>query len=242
MHEHGEQRVLEDEQAEGRRLDRVLELVGAAAEAEIDERRHAGDAEEQRGVVEALAAEDIGNEARAQALERHRERPDRHAAEKRQGQPLEDEHAGKRDDEGRDLEIGDPIALRGADQAAHDQAGDGGRDGIDPPPHHHHGREPADEADDRADRQVDMPGHDDQQHAERHDDDVAVLQHQVGEVERPQQRAVGHDLEEQHDDQERQQHAVVAEMGLDEFHPRRLLLGNVKLVSGSRVHLSVSRP
>jgi ABC-type xylose transport system permease subunit len=32
----------------------------------------------------------------------------------------------------------------------------------------------------RADREVDVPGHDDEQHAQRHHHDVAVLQHQVG--------------------------------------------------------------
>ena len=56
-----------------------------------------------------------------------------------------------------------------------------------------------------------MAGHDDQQHAQRHDDDVAVLQHEVGQVERLQQRAVGHELEEDHDDEQRQQHAVFAD-------------------------------
>ena len=61
-----------------------------------------------------------------------------------------------------------------------------------------------------------MAGDDHQQHAERHDDDVAVLQDEIGEVERLQQRAVGHDLEEQHDREQRQQHAVVAQIVLDE--------------------------
>ena len=64
---------------------------------------------------------------------------------------------------------------------------------------HEHRRRPADEADDRPDRQVDVEGDDDQQHAEGHDDHVAVLQDQVGQVQRLQQRAVGHDLEEGHD-------------------------------------------
>ena len=42
----------------------------------------------------------------------------------------------------------------------------------------------ADEADDRADRQVDVAADDDQQHAQRHDDDVGVLHDQVGDVDR----------------------------------------------------------
>src|SRR5580692_1002121 len=57
-----------------------------------------------------------------------------------------------------------------------------------------------------------MAGHDDEQHAERHDHDIAVLQHQIGEVERLQQRAIGHELEEQHDREQREQHAVIAEV------------------------------
>jgi hypothetical protein len=113
-------------------------------------------------------------------------------------------------------------ALGSTDQAADNQAGDGGRHRIEAPPHHHHGGQTTDEADDGAHREVDVPGYDDEQHAERHDDDIAVLQHEVGEVQGPQQSAVGHHLEEQHDDQQRQQHAVVAEMALDELHPRGL--------------------
>ena len=57
-----------------------------------------------------------------------------------------------------------------------------------------------------------MAGDDDQQHAERHDDDVAVLQHQIGQVDRLEQHAVGGELEEHHDDDQRQHQAVVAEI------------------------------
>ena len=61
-----------------------------------------------------------------------------------------------------------------------------------------------------------MARHDDEQHAQRHDDDVAVLQNEVGHVDRLEQRAVGGELEEYHDDQQRQQQGVVADIGLDE--------------------------
>ena len=88
--------------------------------------------------------------------------------------------------------------------------------------HHHHRRHRADEAGDRADRQVDVARHDDQQHAQRHDDDVAVLQDQVGHVDRLEQRAVGGELEEHHDGQQRQQQRIVADIGLDEAHDVRL--------------------
>src|SRR5690242_2047296 len=78
-----------------------------------------------------------------------------------------------------------------------------------------------------------MAGDNDEQHAERHDHDVAVLQHQIGEIERLQQRAVGHDLEEQHDRKQRQQHAVIAQIVLDEAGVRRLrernrLVGHIR--------------
>ena len=136
----------------------------------------------------------------------------------RQRQALEHQHAGQRDDEGRDLEVGDAIALRRADQRRRATQADDRR------PERSASRsctistaasapmKPRD----RADRQVDVAGDDHQQHAQRHDDDVAVLQHQVGEVERLQQRAVGHELEEHHDRDQRQQHAVLAQIVLEE--------------------------
>jgi hypothetical protein len=62
-----------------------------------------------------------------------------------------------------------------------------------------------------------VAGHDDEQHAQRHDDDVAVLQEDVGQVQRLQQRAVGEHLEEAHDEDQGQQHAVVAQMGRQEL-------------------------
>ncbi|MNT29396.1 hypothetical protein D3C72_1651330 [compost metagenome] len=57
-----------------------------------------------------------------------------------------------------------------------------------------------------------MAGHNDQQHAERHDDDERVLQHQVGDVDRLEQHAAGQELEQQHDDDERQKQAVFADV------------------------------
>ncbi|MGY4594278.1 Spy/CpxP family protein refolding chaperone [Bradyrhizobium sp. GM22.5] len=73
-------------------------------------------------------------------------------------------------------------------------------------------------------------GDDDEQHAERHDDDVAVLEHQIGQVERLQQRAASHDLEEQHDRDQRHQHAVIAQIVLDEAAVPALLGQRNRLV------------
>ena len=53
-----------------------------------------------------------------------------------------------------------------------------------------------------------MTSHDDQQHAQRHDDDEGVLQDQVGDVDGAEQNAAGHELEEQHDDDEGDEQAV----------------------------------
>ncbi|MPL90050.1 hypothetical protein SDC9_36095 [bioreactor metagenome] len=162
-----------------------------------------------RGIGQA-GREDVGDEARRQHLERHRERPDRLPVQQPQRGAAEHQHPGQRDDEGRDLPIGDPIALRRADHHAEHQR-DHDRD------RHRqvvfddqHCREGTDEAHHRAHRQVDVARDDDDQHPERHDDDVAVLQEQVGDVDRAHQRARGHDLEEQHDRDQGDQQAVIA--------------------------------
>src|SRR5262249_35347392 len=76
---------------------------------------------------------------------------------------------------------------------------------------------------------------DHEQHAERHDHDVAVLQHQIGEIERLQQRAVGDELEEQHDHEQREQHAVVAQVVLDEPGVPLLLGERNRLVGHGRI-------
>jgi len=95
---------------------------------------------------------------------------------------------------------------------------------------HQHCGDGTDEARDRADRQVDMTRDDHEQHAERHDHDVAVLQHEIGQVQRLQQRAVRHELEEQHDDEQRHQHAVAAQIVLDEAAVRPWLRERNRLV------------
>ena len=58
-----------------------------------------------------------------------------------------------------------------------------------------------------------MPGHDDKQHAQRHDDDERVLQDEVGQVHGAEQDAAGVELEENHDGDERDQHAIFADIG-----------------------------
>ena len=75
-----------------------------------------------------------------------------------------------------------------------------------------------------------MARHDNEQHAQRHDDDVAVLQDEVGHVDRFEQRARCRELEEYHDHQQREQQRVVADIGLDEtenLHPVYDLAGYI---------------
>ena len=61
-----------------------------------------------------------------------------------------------------------------------------------------------------------MPGDNHQQHADRHDDDVAVLQHEVGQVDRLQEDPACRDLEERHDRDQREKDAVLTQMAAQE--------------------------
>ena len=56
-----------------------------------------------------------------------------------------------------------------------------------------------------------MTDHDDQEHPERHHQDVAVLQEDVRDVEGLEHHAAGRDLEEGHDDEQRDEHARAAD-------------------------------
>ena len=73
--------------------------------------------------------------------------------------------------------------MPGSDEDAQHQAYDDAHVNIALPGDHHGTGNRTDEADDRAYRQVDVAaGHDTEQHTDRHDDDVAVLGDDVGEV------------------------------------------------------------
>ena len=61
---------------------------------------------------------------------------------------------------------------------------------------HHDRADRADEGGHRPDGQVDVAGHDDDHHADGQDQDLGVLDDQVGDVERLEQHAVGRDLEQ----------------------------------------------
>jgi hypothetical protein len=211
-----EHRVLGDEERSRLGLHGVARLVRALAQLGGHEGGRHDDPGQERGRSHRLALEHVGNEPRAQQLERRRKGPDRLALQERQAEALEHQHAGQGDDERRHAEERDEPALRGADRRAREQARERRGNEVPAELDHQHRRQRADEADHRADRQVDVPGDDHEQHAQRHDDDVAVLQHQVRQVERLQQRAVGQELEQPHDDDERHQHAVLAHVALQE--------------------------
>jgi len=60
--------------------------------------------------------------------------------------------------------------------------------------HHHDRRAAADESNDGADREIDIAPDNHQQHAESHDDDVAVLEDEVGYIDAAEEHAAGHSV------------------------------------------------
>ncbi len=153
---------------------------------------------------------DLGQEAVGDLLQVLGERAEGLALEEDLRQTAEEQHAREGHDERRYAEIGDEEALHGAGGGTDGQAQDHrqrpGQVVVD----HEYGGRRAHERRQRAHRQVDVAGDDDEHHADREDQDVAVLQHQVGDVARQQQVAVGPHREQHHDQAEGHQHAVLA--------------------------------
>ena len=81
---------------------------------------------------------------------------------------------------------------------------------------HQHRRDGAGDGDDRAGRQVDVAGDDHHHHADGQDQDIAVLDHQVGDVLRLQQDPVRQDLEQQDDQDQGDKDANLAEAACQE--------------------------
>src|SRR5690606_6837030 len=228
----GDRQDLQREQHQ--RLDRLAELqlahAGAPGGDGVADDRDGSD--EQRERVVALSTDEAVEEAAGDLLVLRRERGQRDIPEDLQGQAAEDEHAGEGDDERRDPDDGDPEAL----PDAHQDAGPEGGEDADPPRQALLDRQDrgdgTGEGDDRADREVDVAGHDDHHHADGEDEDVGVLQDQVRHVVRREQRAAGEDGEERDDEDERDVDAAltqVARQELDEVrragHGLVLLLG-----------------
>ena len=72
----------------------------------------------------------------------------------------------------------------------------------------------AEEAEQRPDRQVDVPRHDDEDHARRHDGDGRALDREVPEVAGGEEAAVGQDVEGDPDRRQRRQHPEQAGVDL----------------------------
>ena len=131
------------------------------------------------------------------------------------------------DDEGGNAEIGDERAVKGADRRAERQRDDDREDPDRGIVEAEIDRQDADlrdaddrrdEADDRADRKVDVAHDDDQHHARRHDRDRRRLDAQIPQVARRQEQALAGldlrvDIEPDPDQRQRADHAEHA--GID---------------------------
>ena len=142
--------------------------------------------------------------------------------------------AAEGDDEGRNAEIGDEGAVQRADRAADDEAEDDGEDpdrgavdaeilGQDVDLRHADDRR--DEAEDRADRKIDMAHDDDQHHAGRHHRDRGCLDRQIPQISRGQEQALaiddhGEKVKSDPDQQQRADHSQHA--GVDLGRPQQL--------------------
>ena len=125
-------------------------------------------------------------------------------------------HAAQGHDEGRHAEIGDDGPLQQSDGRAVGQSDSQGNDpdermleaeifrqelGL------RHAHDHADQAEDGADREVDMARHDHQHHAGRHDGDRRGLHREVPQVAWRQEGAAGQEVDPDPDQRQRAQHA-----------------------------------
>ncbi len=210
QHRGGHHGELRQEQPEREQLQTVRGGPAPAAHLLEDRDAQDGEAQQQSEVVVVGVRAHLGQEAAADVLEALGER--RHGLPLQQdlGAAAEQQHPRQGDDERRDPQVGDPEALPGARECPDGQRAQHRRGPRDVVLDHHHRGGRSDEGGQRADREVDVPGDDDDHHADRQDEDVAVLLDQVGDVEWLEQDAVGPDLEQQHDQREGDQHAVLA--------------------------------
>jgi hypothetical protein len=174
-------------------------------------------ADEQGERVVAVAAEKTVEEAAGDLPVLRRERRQRDVVQDLLGHAAEEQHAGQGDDERRDADVGDPEAVPRTDGEAD---GEGGED-ADPPrlpvPDDHHGRHRTGQRHHGADREVDVPGDDHDDHADGQHQDVGVLQDDVRDVAGAQRDAVvGEHEEQRHDRHERDVDAAGAQVAADQ--------------------------
>ncbi len=127
----------------------------------------------------------LENQLDERVMDRHRIEVDHEAAAAQQ------EQTGKRDDERLNLAEVDDQPLQRAKQQSEREHQGGGRERM-PPGDIEIGDHDADEADHRADRQVDAAGQDDEGRADRRGDDEGVVGEDVAEHLRRQEIVVEH--------------------------------------------------
>ena len=185
-------------------------FVRTAVQLQVDIHRAGQHSQDHRRQMEAASAEEIRDEAGGDGAEGIGERADGRAVQHDLRQTAEDQLAGERHEEGRDIKIGNPHALPTADQNA-DQQRDQQRDQnaavvVDL----QDGGDGADEGQHGTDRQVDVAGQDDGKHAKDQQDDVGVLQNDIGQVHGREDQAVRKQMEQNCDHDENNDHAVGA--------------------------------
>ena len=184
---------------------------GTVPQLQPDHQADAGDGEEQREVVVVRHGSDRRQVAVGDGLERIRD-GNRLGTEDHQVETAEQEHAGKGDDERRYADVGHPESLpHPHEDADHDAEQDGHPPGEVPFLHRQCERR-SDERTDRAHRQVDVAGDDDHHHADGEDQDVAVLDQQKGDVAGLDEQTVGQPGEQDHQQQQGDHHAVLAQV------------------------------
>jgi hypothetical protein len=166
--------------------------------------------------MEAFHAEEIRDKACAEALKLHGEGTHRFTLQDEQGQATEDQHTCQSDNEGGYLDVRNPIPLKGTNRCTDDQRNQHGQAPVYVKFDHHDRCDRANERRHGTDRKVDPPGNDDQQHTQRHNDDIAVLQHKIGDIDRSHQDAIGLVLEEDHDRDQGDQHPIFTNIAFEE--------------------------
>jgi hypothetical protein len=213
-HEAADDDELEHAQHHPRHLHAVRAQVRALAQLEVDDDRDGQEGEHERGVVVPRDRAHLRDVPVGDLLEALRD-GDRLRVEDDEVQAAEEEHAGERDDEGRDADVGDPEALPDADEDPERQPEEDRRRPGQVELRHRQCDGRPHEGAHRADRQVDVTGDDHHHHADGQDEDVAVLHEQRRDVAWLEEEPVGQDLEHRHEQQESDHHAVLADVATE---------------------------
>lgn len=241
----GHGHALGEEDVAGQDVQFVAQLTAPVADLLEEGKGQERAAQEEGQVVVVGLGPDLGEVSGGDLLEALGEGAERAAAQEDLCAAPEQQHSGQGDDEGRDADVRDPEALPGARDRSDDQGEHEGQDPGDIVLDHHDRGGRGDECGQRADGQVDVPGDDDDHHADGENQDVAVLKDEVGDVVRLEQDSVGPYLEEDDDQPEGDEHPVLAHVAAgrvqEEAAGRRgrgrgLLAGALRGVGGGLGH------